>query len=200
MPVCVAAAIPIVCWGRHRARGVRLRPCHSAAACTNRTASWSPIFARKNNNNGQKGNSRLAERSKTVVTWVFKMLVFVIFCNSTQQRAGGTRACPGCVAIPYFIRLVPRCSTLFRKVTNARFVVRGPSKGGFMVLPMVNRHVRPKIPGPCTCSTSFSQCRSQHTFARKYVGQQCGNVNCRSWQPYAWSDNVLAVCCGPRNV
>ena len=123
------------------------------------------------------------------------MLVFVIFCNSTQQRAGGTRACPEHVAIPYFLRLVPRCSTLLRKVTNARFAVRGPSKGGFMVLPLVNRHVRPKISGPCTCSTSFSKSRSQHTFAKSTwvsnVGQQCDNVNCRSWRFYAWSDKIL---------
>ena len=31
---------------------------------------------------------------------------------------------------------------------------------------LVNRHVRPKISGPCTCSTSFSKSRSQHTFAK----------------------------------
>ena len=135
MPVCVAAAIPNVCWGRYRVRGVHLRLCNSAAACTNRTASWSPKFACKNGINGQNREIKASRWSELVATWVFKVLVFVIFCNSTQQRAGGTRACPGYVAVPYFIRLVPRCSTLLRKVTNARFAVRGPSKGGSMVLP-----------------------------------------------------------------
>ena len=155
--------------------------------------SWHSVvghyqFARKNNNNGQKGKSRLADGQNLVATWVFKVLVFVIFCNSTQQRAGGTRACPGCVVVPYFIRLVPRCSTLLRKVTHARFAVRGPSKGGFMVLPLVNRHVRPKSQVRALAQRrSVSAGRSTHLPVYTW-DRSVATPIVRSWHPYAWSD------------
>ena len=114
--------------------------------------------------------------SKTVVIVVVKMLVFVIFCNWTQQRAGGTRVCPGCVANPYFIRLVPRCSTLLRKVPNARFAVRGPSKGGFMVWPSGQSPCEAKDLRSVHLLNVVQQKSVAAHHRQKYVGQQCGSA------------------------
>ena len=144
------------------------------------------IFAR---NNGQKRKLTASQGSRTVVIVVVRMLVFV---NILHPERSNVQASP---RVPWMCGYsLPRTALSLASPCAAHR--RGDSWYGLLV----NRHVRPKISGPCTCSTSFSQCRSQHTFARKYVGQQCGNANCRSWHPYVWSDKVLAVCCGPRHV
>ena len=154
--------------------------------------SWHSVVGhcklRAKSYNGQVREIKASRWSELVATWVFTVLVFVIFCNSTQQRAGGTRACPGYVAVPYFIRLVPRCSTLLRKVTHARFAVRGPSKGGFMVLPLVNRHVRPKSQVRALAQRrSVSAGRSTHLPESTWDSSVTTPI-VRSWHPYAWSD------------
>ena len=81
-------------------------------------------------------------------------MVLVIFCilNAAVRRL--RLGCPGCVATPYLIRL-------YRSLRRAR-----PIEGGFMVWPSGQSPCEAKISGPCTCSTSFSKSRSQHTFAK----------------------------------
>ena len=107
-----------------------------------------------------------SQGSRTVVIVVVRMLVFVLFCKLNAERCRLHPVCPGCVAIPYLVRL--------------RFAVRGPSKGGFMVWPSGQSPCEAKnlrsVHLLSTCSTSFSRSWSVRTLAKKFVGQVYGSA------------------------